>query len=58
MEWRLYGKVWYAYLVNDSDFLIESVMVVSSIWTDGEMKKHLLRHAFVEVPGFCGENRN
>jgi hypothetical protein len=22
-------KVWYAYLVNDSDFLIESVMVVS-----------------------------
>jgi hypothetical protein len=25
--------VWYAYLVNDSDFLIESVMVVfKSIW--------------------------
>jgi hypothetical protein len=23
-------KVWYAYLVNDSDFLIESVMVVSN----------------------------
>ena len=22
-------KVWYVYLVNDSDFLIESVMVVS-----------------------------
>ena len=46
-------KVWYAYLVNDSDFLIESVMVVSKDFgtIDGEMKKtSLLRHAFVEVP--------
>ena len=46
-------KVWYAYLVNDSDFLIESVMVVSKAFgtIDGEMKKTLLlRHAFVEVP--------
>ncbi len=46
-------KVWYAYLVNDSDFLIESVMVVSKAFgtIDGEMKKtSLLRHAFVEVP--------
>lgn len=46
-------KVWYAYLVNDSDFLIESVMVVSKAFgtMDGEMKKtSLLRHAFVEVP--------
>ena len=45
-------KVWYAYLVNDSDFLIESVMVVSKAFgtIDGEMKKtSLLRHAFVEV---------
>jgi hypothetical protein len=35
-------KVWYAYLVNDSDFLIESVMVVSKAFgtIDGEMKKH------------------
>jgi hypothetical protein len=39
--------------VNDSDFLIESVMVVSKAFgtIDGEMKKtSLLRHAFVEVP--------
>jgi energy-converting hydrogenase Eha subunit E len=46
-------KVWYAYLVNDSDFLIESVMVVSKAFgtLDGEMKKtSLLRHAFVEIP--------
>jgi hypothetical protein len=46
-------KVWYAYLVNDSDFLIESVMVVSKAFgtIDGEMKKtSLLRHAFVELP--------
>ncbi|WP_367755979.1 hypothetical protein [Flavobacterium sp. WC2430] len=46
-------KVWYAYLVNDSDYLIESVMVVSKAFgtIDGEMKKtSLLRHAFVEIP--------
>lgn len=46
-------KVWFAYLVNDSDFLIESVMVVSKAFgtLDGEMKKtSTLRHAFVEVP--------
>ena len=46
-------KVWYAYLVNDSDFLIESVMVVSKAFgtIDAEMKKtSLLRHAFVAVP--------
>lgn len=46
-------KVWYAYLVNDSDFLIESVMVVSKAFgtIDGEMKKtSLLRHAFVQIP--------
>ena len=46
-------KVWYAYLINDSDFLIESVMVVSKAFgtIDGEMKKtSLLRHAFVQVP--------
>lgn len=46
-------KVWVAYLVNDSDFLIESVMVVSKAFgtIDGEMKKtSLLRHAFMEVP--------
>ena len=46
-------KVWYAYLVNDSDFKIESAMVVSKAFgtIDGEMKKtSVLRHAFVEVP--------
>ena len=46
-------KVWYAYLVNDSDFLIESVMVVSKAFgtIDGEMKKtSFLRHAFAEIP--------
>jgi hypothetical protein len=46
-------KVWYAYLVNDSDFLIESVMVVSNAFgtIEGEMKKSsVLRHAFAEVP--------
>jgi hypothetical protein len=46
-------KVWYVYLINDSDFLIESVMVVSKAFgtIGGEMKKtSLLRHAFVEVP--------
>jgi hypothetical protein len=46
-------KVWYAYLVNDSDFLIEGAMVVSKAFgtIDGEMKKtSLLRHAFAQVP--------
>lgn len=46
-------KVWYIYLVNDSDFNLDSVMVVSKAFgtIDGEMKKtSLLRHAFMEVP--------
>lgn len=46
-------KVWYVYLVNDSDFDLESVMVVSKAFgtLDGEMKKtSLLRHAFTKVP--------
>ena len=46
-------KVWFIYLVNDSDFNIESVMVVSKAFgtVNGEMKKtSLLRHAFVEIP--------
>ncbi len=46
-------KVWYIYLVNDSDFQLDSVMVVSKAFgtIDGEMKKtSLLRHAFMEVP--------
>jgi hypothetical protein len=46
-------KVWYVYLINDSDFDLDSVMVVSKAFgtLDGEMKKtSLLRHAFVHVP--------
>ncbi len=46
-------KVWFAYLVNDSDFDLEGVMVVSKAFgtINGEMKKtSLLRHAYLEVP--------
>ena len=46
-------KVWFIYLVNDSDFDIESAMVVSKAFgtIDGEIKKtSLLRHAFPHVP--------
>jgi hypothetical protein len=46
-------KVWYIYLVNDSDFNLDGVMVVSKAFgtIDGEMKKtSLLRHAFVKIP--------
>lgn len=46
-------KVWYIYLVNDSDFDLDGVMVVSKAFgtLDGEMKKtSLLRHAFQNVP--------
>ena len=46
-------KVWYVYLINDSDYDLDSVMVVSKAFgtLDGEMKKtSLLRHAFVNVP--------
>ena len=46
-------KVWYAYLINDSDFNLDSVMIVSKAFgtIEGEMKKtSLLRHAFIEVP--------
>lgn len=46
-------KVWYVYLVNDSDSDLDGVMVVSKAFgtLDGEMKKtSLLRHAFPNVP--------
>ncbi len=46
-------KVWNVYLVNDSDFKLDGVMVVSKAFgtIDGEMRKtSLLRHAFLEVP--------
>jgi hypothetical protein len=45
-------KVWNVYLINDSDFQLDGVMVVSKAFgtLDGEMKKtSLLRHAFVEI---------
>ena len=46
-------KVWYVHLINDSDFDLDSVMLVSKAFgtIDGEMKKtSLLRHAFLKVP--------
>jgi hypothetical protein len=54
-EWsdEFMEKVWYAYLVNDSDFQLDGVMVVSKAFgtIHGEMKKtSLLRHAFAEIP--------
>ena len=54
-EWNddFMEKGWYVYLVNDSDYDLDSVMVVSKAFgtIDGEMKKtSLLRHAFVKVP--------
>lgn len=46
-------KVWNVYLINDSDFDLDGIMVVSKAFgtIDGEMKKtSLLRHAFVSIP--------
>jgi hypothetical protein len=46
-------NIWNVYLINDSDFQLDSVMVVSKAFgtIDGEMKKtSSLRHAFIEVP--------
>lgn len=59
LEWSddFMEKVWYVYLVNDSDFRLDGVMVVSKAFgtIDGEMKKtSLLRHAFVEIPAVSG----
>jgi hypothetical protein len=53
-EWNddFMQKTWYAYLVNDSDKKLETVMAVShaSGMLDGEMRKtSTLRHGFVEV---------
>lgn len=53
-EWNddFMDNVWNVYLINDSDFKLESVMVVSKAFgtIDGEMKKtSLLRHAFIEI---------
>ena len=46
-------KVWQVYLINDSDFQLDNVMVVSKAFgtLEGEMKKtSLLRHAFLKIP--------
>jgi hypothetical protein len=46
-------KIWTVYLVNDSDFDLDGIMVVSKAFgtIDGEMKKtSLLRHAFQHLP--------
>ncbi|MEO8233988.1 MAG: hypothetical protein ABI549_01120 [Flavobacterium sp.] len=46
-------KIWNIYLINDSDFQLDGVMLVSKAFgtIDGEMKKtSSLRHAFVEIP--------
>jgi len=54
-EWNddFMAKTWYAYLVNDSDFALENVIVVSTatgLIAGEERKTSMLRHAFVEVP--------
>jgi hypothetical protein len=46
-------EIWNAYLVNDSDFQLDGIMVVSKAFgtINGEMKKTaLLRHAYVAIP--------
>lgn len=53
-EWNddFMKKTWYAYLINDSDYLLEGAMVVSSAsgMINGEPRKtSMLRHAFVEI---------
>ena len=54
-EWNddFMDNVWYVHLINDSDFQLDGVMVVSKAFgtLEGEMKKtSLLRHAFTEIP--------
>ena len=54
-EWNddFMENVWYVHLINDSDFNLDGVMIVSKAFgtIDGEMKKtSLLRHAFPEIP--------
>ncbi|WP_310554652.1 hypothetical protein [Flavobacterium sp.] len=54
-EWSddFMDKIWNVYLINDSDFQLDGVMVVSKAFgtLNGEMKKtSSLRHAFVKVP--------
>ncbi len=54
-EWSddFMSNMWYIYLVNDSDFVMDNAIIVSKAFgtIDGEMKKtSLLRHAYIEVP--------
>jgi hypothetical protein len=54
-EWNddFMAKTWYAYLVNDSDHDLDTVLVVSNakgMLNGEERKTSLLRHAFVQVP--------
>ena len=54
-EWNddFMANVWNVYLINDSDFEMHDIMVVSKAFgtLEGEMRKtSLLRHAFVEIP--------
>jgi len=54
-EWNddFMQKIWYAYLINDSDYKLEGGIIVSSAsgTIDGEPRKtSMLRHAFVEIP--------
>ena len=53
-EWNddFMQKTWYAYLINDSNEKLETVIVVSNAsgMLNGEMRKtSMLRHAFTEV---------
>jgi len=54
-EWNddFMAKTWYAYLVNDGDFDLDTVIVVSNasgLINGEERKTSMLRHAFVQVP--------
>lgn len=54
-EWNddFMEKTWYAYLINDSDSKLETVIIVSKAYGEinGEPRKtSMLRHAFIEVP--------
>lgn len=54
-EWNddFMQKTWYAYLINDGDYKLENVIIVSgaSGMIDGEMRKtSQLRHGFIEIP--------
>ena len=53
-EWNddFMENTWYAYLINDSEEKLETVIIVSSAWgtINGEERKtSMLRHAFIEV---------